>query len=160
MDPLQWMGAVRMRVQTVDKNITIYQLMYCETKRLHQSIHEKIDHILTLKLCFWQRHKSSVHNIYAVKIHLIWIKRERSSTVYKRKQSKTVLNKYISGFLCERTGFSLDFTSDVMLNLSMYLFQWRNKLIYILDGLRVSTFSAIFYLLTFSLTPTHIHIPT
>ncbi len=23
MDPLQWMGAVRMRVQTADKNITI-----------------------------------------------------------------------------------------------------------------------------------------
>ncbi len=38
MDPLQWMGAVRMRVQTADKNITIihttpvHQLMSCEVK--------------------------------------------------------------------------------------------------------------------------------
>ncbi len=39
MDPLQWMGAVRMRVQTADKNITVihkstpvHQLMYCEVK--------------------------------------------------------------------------------------------------------------------------------
>ncbi len=39
MDPLQWMGAVRMRVQTADKNITIIhttpvqQLTCCEEKR-------------------------------------------------------------------------------------------------------------------------------
>ncbi len=37
MDPLQWMGAVRMRVQTADKNITIhknpaYQLMSCKVE--------------------------------------------------------------------------------------------------------------------------------
>ncbi len=41
VDPLQWMGAVRMRVQTAAKNITnitvihttpVYQLMYCEVK--------------------------------------------------------------------------------------------------------------------------------
>ncbi len=38
MDPLQWMGAVRMRVQTADKNITIihttsvHQLISCEVK--------------------------------------------------------------------------------------------------------------------------------
>ncbi len=38
MDPLQWMGAVRMRVQTADKNIKIihtilvHQLMSCEVK--------------------------------------------------------------------------------------------------------------------------------
>ncbi len=38
MDPLQWMGAVRMRVQTADKNITIihttlvHQLISCEAK--------------------------------------------------------------------------------------------------------------------------------
>ncbi len=39
MDPLQWMGAVRMRVQTADKNITmihltpIHQLMSCEAEK-------------------------------------------------------------------------------------------------------------------------------
>ncbi len=38
MDPLQWMGAVRMRVQTADKNITmthtapVHQLMSREAK--------------------------------------------------------------------------------------------------------------------------------
>ncbi len=38
IDPLQWMGAVRMRTQTADKNITIihitpvHQLMSCEVK--------------------------------------------------------------------------------------------------------------------------------
>ncbi len=26
MDPLQWMGAVRMKVQTADKNITIIRM--------------------------------------------------------------------------------------------------------------------------------------
>ncbi len=50
MDPLQWMGAVRMRVQTADKNITIihttpvHQLTSCEVKsyvykkQIHQDI--------------------------------------------------------------------------------------------------------------------------
>ncbi len=38
MDPMQWIDAVRMRVQTADKNITVihttpdYQLMSCEVK--------------------------------------------------------------------------------------------------------------------------------
>ncbi len=27
----------------------------------------------------------------------------RSSNIYERKQSKTVLNKYVGGFCCERT---------------------------------------------------------
>ncbi len=36
----------------------------------------------------------------------------RSSTVYKLKESKIVLNKYVCGFCCERT------TEDV-------LFHWR-----------------------------------
>ncbi len=39
MDPLQWMGAIRMRVETAPKNVTIihttpvHQLMSCEAKR-------------------------------------------------------------------------------------------------------------------------------
>ncbi len=41
MDPLQWMGTVRIRVQTADENITIihttpvHQLTSCEAKKLH-----------------------------------------------------------------------------------------------------------------------------
>ncbi len=45
MDPLQWMGAVRMRVQTADKYITIIhkqstQLQYISfcKKQIHQDI--------------------------------------------------------------------------------------------------------------------------
>ncbi len=41
MDPLQWMGVVRMRIQTADKNITI--------------IH--------MTPVFWIKYKSSVHNM-------------------------------------------------------------------------------------------------
>ncbi len=44
MDPLQWMGAVRMRVQTADKNITII-------------------HTTPVHHCFWLKFESSVHNI-------------------------------------------------------------------------------------------------
>ncbi len=32
MDPLQWMGAVRMRVQTADENITIIHTTPCDVK--------------------------------------------------------------------------------------------------------------------------------
>ncbi len=32
MDPLQWMGAIRMKVQTADKNITI---IYKQTTQLY-----------------------------------------------------------------------------------------------------------------------------
>ncbi len=34
MDPLQWMGAVRMRMQTANKNITIIQVI--NTTPVHQ----------------------------------------------------------------------------------------------------------------------------
>ncbi len=50
MDPLQWMGAVRIRIQTPDKNITIihntpdHQLISCEEKCLCVCKHFSIFH--------------------------------------------------------------------------------------------------------------------
>ncbi len=65
MDPLQWMGAVRMRVQTADKNITIHttpvhQLTSWEDKNCmfvrNKSI---IKTFLTSNCCFWLKYKST-----------------------------------------------------------------------------------------------------
>ncbi len=63
MDPLQWMGAIRMRVQTADKNITIihtnpvHQLKFCEAKSCvfvrNNSI---IKTFLTSNCYFWQKY--------------------------------------------------------------------------------------------------------
>ncbi len=49
MDPLQWMGAVRMRVQTADKNITIIH-----TTPVHQLTSWEV------KLCGFVRNKSNI----------------------------------------------------------------------------------------------------
>ncbi len=68
MDPLQWMGAVRMRVQTADKNITIHttpvhQLTSWEDKNCmfvrNKSI---IKTFLTSNCCFWLKYKSTINN--------------------------------------------------------------------------------------------------
>ncbi len=65
------MGAVRMRVQTADKNITIVHTKVVQSKKLH------------------------VCKKYA-KIKI--------ACIYKWKQSKTVLNKYIRGFWWDDNG--------------------------------------------------------
>uniref|UniRef100_A0A8C1LXS7 Phosphatidylinositol transfer protein beta isoform n=1 Tax=Cyprinus carpio TaxID=7962 RepID=A0A8C1LXS7_CYPCA len=54
------MGAVRMRVQTDDKNITIIH-----TTPVHQllSSNKSIKTFLTSNYCFWRKYESSVHNI-------------------------------------------------------------------------------------------------
>ncbi len=56
MDPLQWMGAVRMKVQTADKNITIihttpvHQLMSCKVFKINILGHFLLyNHIFQLK---------------------------------------------------------------------------------------------------------------
>ncbi len=106
MDPLQWMGAVRMRVQTADKNNTIihttpvHQLMYCEAKSCMFVRNKSIKAFLSSNLCFQLKYESSI--ILLVVSKVVWIRRE-ICTVYKQKQSKAVLNQYISGFCCERT---------------------------------------------------------
>uniref|UniRef100_A0A8C1VCF2 Phosphatidylinositol transfer protein beta isoform n=1 Tax=Cyprinus carpio TaxID=7962 RepID=A0A8C1VCF2_CYPCA len=54
------MGAVRMRVQTADKNTTIIH-----TTPVHQllSSNKSIKTFLTSNYCFWRKYESSVHNI-------------------------------------------------------------------------------------------------
>ncbi len=69
MDALQWMGAVRMRVQTADKNITIihttpvHQLTSWEDKSCvfvrNKSI---IKMFLTSNHCFWAKYEFIIHN--------------------------------------------------------------------------------------------------
>ncbi len=67
MDPLQWMGAVRMRVQTADKNITIihttpvHQLTSYELKSC-MFIRNKLIKTFQTSNCFFQL-KSIIHNI-------------------------------------------------------------------------------------------------
>ncbi len=62
MDPLQWMGAVRMTVQTADKNITIihttpvHQVKFCEKQIHHYDV-------LTLNPRFWPKYESIIHDI-------------------------------------------------------------------------------------------------
>ncbi len=86
MDALQWMGAVRMRVQTAHSNPH------------HSSQSVNILRRQKLHVCKKQIHQD------IEKSGLVWIRRENCTdrTVYKSKQSKTALNKYVAGYWCER----------------------------------------------------------
>ncbi len=62
MDPLQWMGAVRMRVQTADKNITVIHMTPVFSKKL--CVYDKsIKTFLTSNCYFWLKYESSIYNI-------------------------------------------------------------------------------------------------
>ncbi len=85
------MGAVRMRVQTADKNITIIHTtpvlqLSCEelsvcTKQIHQDV-------LTSNSCFQLKYKSSFHNVAVIEVSCLnrESKMHRSSTIYTQKQ--------------------------------------------------------------------------
>ncbi len=68
MDPLQWMGAVRLKVQTADKNITIIQnsslsinVLWSEKLRVcKKQVYEYI-YIFFFNLRFWTK-LSIIHN--------------------------------------------------------------------------------------------------
>ncbi len=100
VDPRQWMGAVRMRFQTADKNITIihitpvHQIIYCEAKSCVFVRKTIIKTFLTSNVCYNMSHLCCVLHW---KGHLVWIRREICT-----EQAKTALNKYVSGFWCER----------------------------------------------------------
>ncbi len=75
----------------------LYPYLYPQRRFLRFSSH-----------CLQLKYKSYIHNIAFSSekklSHLNWERNmHRSSTVYKRKQSKTVLNKYVSRFCLERT---------------------------------------------------------
>ncbi len=108
MDALQWMGAVRMRVQTADKNITIIHRtlndgFICFTNVLLFPLQEWLEGC-GLLWCFYQLFGL----ILTAPIHC-----------------RGHIGKQV-----------------IAMQSSPNLFWRRNKLIYILDDLRVSTFSA------------------
>ncbi len=100
MDPLQSMGAVRMRVQTADKNITVihttpvHRLKSCEVK---SCVYKKTNP--------WLRHFKL--NKYESSIHNIAFSSEKSNmhrfVCMQKKKSKTALNKYVGGLWREKT---------------------------------------------------------
>ncbi len=80
MDALQWMGAVRMRVQTADKNITmihkvtpVHQLTSCDIKIfMFVIIKSIIKAFFTLNHHFWIKYEYIIHNLLLsshIKIH-------------------------------------------------------------------------------------------
>ncbi len=107
MNPLQWMGAVRMRVQAADKNITIIQLeihmapVNQITGVCNKQIHQDI---LTSNCCFRLKYNSSIHNIASSSKTVVSSESgEKYSQIKHCLQGKTVLNKYFGWFWCERT---------------------------------------------------------
>ncbi len=133
MDPLQWMGAVRMRVQTADHNNP-------------QVIHSTPVHQLTsceVKSCVSVKKKKRVKIQVLYNIAFSGEKFASSESGQKYAQIKHHLHA--------KTAQS---SSKQILWYSPNLFQWRNKLIYILDGLRVGTFYNLFFPWTISLIRT------
>ncbi len=105
INPLQWMGAVRMRVQTTDKifrsnpHDSSLSINILWNEKLHVCTNKSIiTRFLTSNCCFWVKYDSLINNIVLNQERNIY----RSSTVYKPKQTKTALNKYVCGFWCER----------------------------------------------------------
>ncbi len=97
----KWMGAVRMRVQTADKNITIihttpvHQLTSWEVKSsVFVRNKSTVKMFWTSNYCFWPKKAIILLPPVEKKSNLVWIRRESL-------QAKTVLNKYVAGF-CER----------------------------------------------------------
>ncbi len=86
------MGAVRMRVQTADKNITIihttpvHQLTSCDVTSWQVMF-------LTSNCCFWQKYESSTHNTAFSSEKVVWSesgeKYVQIKHLYKWKQFKT-----------------------------------------------------------------------
>ncbi len=145
MDPLQWMGAVRMTVQTADKNGTITPISSSSinmwsSKKLH--ICKKQIHywgILMLNCCFWPKYHSISHNVYFSKKVLLLV--SPRIKIYWH----TCLEPVWAVFTCKqclhRSLFfisCLNSHSDGTHSLQR-IHCWC--LIYILDGLRLSTFS-------------------
>ncbi len=93
MDALQWMGAVRMRVQTADKNIIIIH-----TTPVHQltSGEDKSWNKSSIKMFL-------IHNDASSSEKCSGLNQERNLHQIKhRLQVKTALNKCVAWFWCER----------------------------------------------------------
>ncbi len=114
MDPLQWMGAVRIKVQTADKNITIITLNTSSSQKVHLSW---ISH-------FW------LHKMLADGLEwcgLLWCFYQLFGLSFWRHPFTTddpLLSKW-----CDATFLQI---------------RWRNKLICKFNGMMVNTFSTSF----------------
>ncbi len=86
MDPLQWMGAVRTRGQTADKNFTIIHVIHTTPVHQLKSCEEKIcafvrnksiiKAFLTSDCCFWLNMSPlTIILLSSVNNHLVWIRR-------------------------------------------------------------------------------------
>ncbi len=93
MDPLQWMGAVRMRVQTADKNIAVihttpgHQLTSWEVKscmfiKMNKFI---IKMLLTSNCCLQLKYESIIHNNTSSSEKVIWSESEEKSAQIKHR---------------------------------------------------------------------------
>ncbi len=92
MDPLQWMGAVRMRVQTADKNITIIHTTSPSVNDLRRQ---------KLRVC----KKQNKHNIAFSSEEFISTELgEKSAQIRHSLQAKTALNKYVWILMWKTTG--------------------------------------------------------
>ncbi len=106
MDALQWMGAVRMRVQTADKNITIIHKVI-HTSPVHQLISWEAKWnksiIKTSICCFCPKYESIIHNNASSneKVHLLLSLTSKSSHILFR----TVLT-------CKQCLICADFSPD------------------------------------------------
>ncbi len=86
MDPLQWMGPIRMRVQTGDKNITI---IHKQSTWLHVVI------VINPSLrSFFTSNKSSIHYIASPVKKLSRLNQERNMYRSSTKGNSLVLNSY------------------------------------------------------------------
>ncbi len=108
MDPLQWMGPVRMRVQTADENIPIIHKHH-DSSPLMNIMWSKELHICMKQIHHWDvfNFKALLLAKYESSIHIITfssrLSQERNIHRSSPTQSKTVLNKYFNRFWCERT---------------------------------------------------------
>ncbi len=153
VDPLQWMGAIRMWVKQLIKNITIihvapvHQFLSCEVKSCmfvrNKSI---IKMFLTSNCCFCLKCDSYIHIAHLNQERNM----HRSSTIYKRKQSKHFLNENVGGFWCERAtvdglfnggSFIKDygwFWPEAKLNTQLFAskdINWRTGVVWVACGL-------------------------
>ncbi len=109
MNPLQWMGAVRMRVQTADKNITIihttpvHQLTSGEKKSC-VFIKNKYIIKIFLTLRFWSKYKSIIHN------NASYSKKKSISCCLSHQNPVTYLFRAVLS--CKRCLICADFTPD------------------------------------------------
>ncbi len=105
MNALQWMGAVRMRVQTADKNITIIH-----NTPVHQltSWDKNWNKSRIKMLCFWLKCESIMHN-------------NAPSCYLLHQNPSTYLFQAIFGFL--NTAWSV----QISLLIHRWLFHWRKQ---------------------------------